>query len=138
MHTHANRSRSGANNGSNLAEAESRSVAKGKQVLLFRLEQTDNRAQLRRPFACEELLLDVRFWDGGVKGQRVAPRPPMDVPHGVSCDLEQPTSETPLTAKSSELRERGQEHRAGHVLARRIVANAHPHVAENAIEISVV
>src|SRR4029077_5950324 len=51
---------------------------------------------------------------------------------------EQPARERAVAAKAPKLCERGGEYGARHVLARRLVANPQPHVAENAVEVAVV
>jgi len=138
VHPDPNRSGTCADNRPNLVVRETRSVAQCEQVLLLRWEQTDHCVQLRHAFAGEELLLDVRLSASGVERERLHRRPAVNVTHRVPCDLEQPTREAAVTAKAPELRERGREHRARYVLARRDVSNPQAGIATDTLELAVV
>ena len=102
MHADPDRSRIGADDRPDLIEPEPRAVAQREQMLLLRSKETDYGAQLRRPFAGEKLLLEVRLGTCGFERERLHSRPTVNVAYRVPCDLEQPTRETAVSAKTRE------------------------------------
>jgi hypothetical protein len=94
--------------------------------------------QSHRAFAGQELLLDVKLGTSGFQGKRLQSGLPVHVTDSVPGDLEQPTREGAMAAKAPELRERSRKDRTGDVLARSLIPNPQPHVAENTVEVTVV